>query len=189
LHDTVFTNYITTYQLPVAGFTPKPETVSFFTPTIDFINKSTADVVLWDWDLGDGAISADPSPVHDYVDTGRFFVRQIVTNDNGCLDTAYGKVFIWPDYTFYIPTAFTPDAGDLNPTFGPDGIFKGIIEFEMKIYSRWGELLFTSNKLANRWDGSYRDEKVAEGVYVYEITIMDYFKNKRHFKGSLLLIR
>lgn len=188
-HDTVCTNYITVHQLPVAGFVPTPDSVSFFTPFITYNNQATADVVFWDWDLGDGSISNDESPVHEYADTGRFFIRQIVTNQNGCLDTAYGRVFISPDYTFFIPTAFTPDEGGLNPVFGPEGIFKGIIAYEMRIFNRWGEKVFETDTLLKPWDGTYRDKLAIEDVYVYEITIMDYFKTKKHFRGTVLLIR
>ena len=113
----------------------------------------------------------------------------IVRNQNWCSDSARKRIFISPDYTLFIPTAFTPDAGELNPVFGAEGIFKGIKEYQMNIYSRWGEKVFLSNSVLQKWDGNYKGTFAPEGVYIYEISIMDYFNRKSHYRGTVLLFR
>lgn len=188
-HDSVFTNYITAYQLPVANLTAKPDSVSFFTPQITLTDASTADVVAWDWSFGDGTTSNGQNVVHDYADTGRYWINLIVRNQNWCSDSARKRIFISPDYTLFIPTAFTPDAGELNPVFGAEGIFKGIKEYQMNIYSRWGEKVFQSSSVLQKWDGNYKGTFAPEGVYIYEISIMDYFNRKSHYRGTVLLFR
>lgn len=188
-HDSTFIDYITVYQLPVANFTATPDSVSFFTPQITFTDASTADVVSWDWQMGDGSTFNSQNFVYEYSDTGRYLVDLIVRNQNWCSDSIQKRIFIWPDYTLFIPTAFTPDAGDLNPTFGAEGIFKGIREYEMRIYNRWGEKMFESNSVLQKWDGNYKGEFAPEGVYVYEISIMDYFYRRSNYRGTVLLFR
>lgn len=189
IHDSTFSNYITVFQLPVANFTATPDSVSIFTPQVNFGNNSTADVVSWDWDFGDGFTDGIPSPMHEYADTGRYWVKLVVRNQNWCTDTLIKRIFISPDYTLFIPTAFSPDAGDLNPTFGPGGVFQGIIEYKMRIYNRWGETLYQTENILEPWDGTYKGKPVETGVYVYEISIMDYFKKRSHYRGTFLLFR
>jgi len=75
VHDSTFVNYITVYQLPVADFTATPKEVTFFDPVINFTDKSSSDVVNWDWEFGDGQISGVPNPVITYDDTGKYIVE------------------------------------------------------------------------------------------------------------------
>jgi gliding motility-associated-like protein len=87
--------------------------------------------------------------------------------------------------TFYIPNAFTPDGDKLNDEFGAYGV--NIRDFSMEIYNKWGELLFTSNELNNRWNGKYKDSICQIDVYSYKIIYKD-IKNKLHIKyGTLTL--
>lgn len=187
--DSLFQDFVTVYDLPKAEFVYTPDSVSFFNPIITITDSSSTDVLKWKWDFGNGDISGEPSPVYEYRDTGRYTIRQIVTTINGCEDTAFGKVFISPDYTMFIPNAFTPDAGELNPTFGPSGIFQGIVEYKMDIYNRWGEKMFETDDIYKRWDGKYKDDEATNGVYIYQISIMDYFHKRRHYRGTVLLMR
>lgn len=69
---------------------------------------------------------------------------------------------------YYIPNAFTPNGDGLNDTFGIIG--KGITNYHLQIYNRWGNLIFESTDTQVQWDGSYLDELVPEGTYVYKIT-------------------
>lgn len=67
----------------------------------------------------------------------------------------------------FIPSAFSPDYDNINDQFTIKG--KGIDVFEMRIYNRWGELVFETRDINNFWDGNYRGEMVQQGVYTYEV--------------------
>ena len=59
----------------------------------------------------------------------------------------------------------------------------------LKIYDRWGELVFESNKQSIGWNGTYKGELVEPAVFVYYLTItcideQEYFK-----KGNITVIR
>ncbi|MDP2387888.1 MAG: gliding motility-associated C-terminal domain-containing protein [Bacteroidota bacterium] len=69
----------------------------------------------------------------------------------------------------YVPNAFTPDSDHLNGVFYAEG--ESIITFSMKIFNRWGELIFESNKQAEGWDGTYKGKLVQSDTYVW---IIDY---------------
>ncbi len=53
--------------------------------------------------------------------------------------------------SLYIPNAFTPNADSINEMFMAKGT--GIISFNMSIFDRWGNLIFTSKDISTGWDG------------------------------------
>lgn len=73
-----------------------------------------------------------------------------------------------PTMSLYIPDAFTPNGDGINDTFGISG--EAVRNFSMRIYDRWGELLFESDNASQQWDGSYKGKTVPQGVYVYQLT-------------------
>lgn len=66
-----------------------------------------------------------------------------------------------------VPNAFTANFDGLNDQF--EIVFASIKTYELNIYDRWGEKIFTSNSPENFWDGSYRGKIAQEGVYIYTI--------------------
>jgi gliding motility-associated-like protein len=73
------------------------------------------------------------------------------------------------NFKMFVPNAFTPNADENNPVFRPfvvEGSCCTVRDYEMKIYSRWGELLFDSYDVAQGWDGTYLGVFVQQGVYL-----------------------
>ena len=88
---------------------------------------------------------------------------------------------------FYVPNAFVPEG--VNTEFGPKGQFFDYRRFEMIIYNRWGEQIFTSNDINKGWDGSWNGKAAPAGSYIYTLRYTD-SQNKEHLrKGSFSLIR
>jgi gliding motility-associated-like protein len=60
-----------------------------------------------------------------------------------------------------------------NDVFFP--IYKGVDDFEMQIFNRWGELIFESKDVRQGWDGYYRGKLCQQDVYVWRVrvTFMD----------------
>jgi gliding motility-associated-like protein len=74
----------------------------------------------------------------------------------------------YPKSTLYIPSAFTPDGDGVNDAFGAKG--KNIISLKMKIYNRWGELVYETNQLNDTWDGTYKGNAITNtDVFVYTV--------------------
>lgn len=115
--------------------------------------------------------------------------KVIVTNSIGCegSDTIRVKVFFLPP-DIYVPSAFTPSNDGMNDLFRP--IPLGIKSLELfSVYSRWGQLLYTTNKINAGWDGKYKGKTQDPGTYVWQANATDY-KNKKIFrKGTVILIR
>jgi gliding motility-associated-like protein len=95
------------------------------------------------------------------------------------------------DCSLFIPSAFTPNNDGLNDIFKtkPQCPNIGLQNFELRVFNRWGQLVFITNDINTGWDGNYRNKRLDEGVYVY---LVDYaFKQTahRHQKGIVTLIR
>jgi gliding motility-associated-like protein len=80
--------------------------------------------------------------------------------------TATDSLKIEPCNVFIMPNAFTPNNDGLNDTFGPIGA--GVIILDLKIYNRWGKLVFEDTK---PWDGTYNGFDHPSDVLVYQIKV------------------
>ena len=69
--------------------------------------------------------------------------------------------------TIYVPNAFTPDGDTQNDEFYAEGMY--LDDYEMYIYNRWGELIFTSKNQDEGWDGTYMNNECQIDVYVWKI--------------------
>jgi gliding motility-associated-like protein len=69
---------------------------------------------------------------------------------------------------FWIPNVFSPNGDQINDHFKVESQCP-LIEFNLKIYSRWGELLFETQEVNEAWDGTYKGKPVPLGVYMYTL--------------------
>jgi len=88
---------------------------------------------------------------------------------------------------FWIPNAFSPNGDGLNDTFHPVSNYTET--FILRIYSRWGELIFESSGVEQAWDGTFNGKPCQEGVYVYQISYEYPAGEKHRLTGSLKLQR
>jgi gliding motility-associated-like protein len=88
-----------------------------------------------------------------------------VKNDTARVESISNTAELLKPSTLYLPNAFTPDRDGSNDTFGAVGI--NVEKYELKIFNRWGELLFESNDINHKWDGTHKGSLVQDGVYVY----------------------
>ena len=86
-----------------------------------------------------------------------------------------------------VPNVFTPN-GDLdNEVFMP--LMQGVVEYNMMIYNRWGELLFESNNQEIGWDGYDKGVLSPSGVYIYKLDLK-FTNGERTSKfGDVTLLR
>lgn len=90
-----------------------------------------------------------------------------IKNDTVRLESVSNSVELTKSTTIYLPNAFTPDQDGVNDKFGAIGI--NADNYELKIFNRWGELLFESSRIEHKWDGTHEGKPVPEGVYVYTL--------------------
>jgi gliding motility-associated-like protein len=103
----------------------------------------------------------------------------------GCTSSDYVTIYTYP--AIYVPNAFTPNTGGLNPVFKP--VFIGYKEIEVFIFDRWGEEIYKWNTLDGGWDGTYKGKKVQQDTYVYKLHAVDYRDNEVNKSGTVTVIR
>ena len=170
---------------PVAQFSIIKERVSLLDAELELTEYSLHAETYY-WNLGDGTTSTEVLPAHTYAEPGIYDVVLIVENGD-CSDSDFGRIVVDPIFTFYVPSAFTPDDDGINETFFGTG--EAIQIYNMKISNRWGELLFESNDPDFHWDGTYRGKQVQAGTYVYEFFILDIYERDHVYTGHFQLIR
>jgi len=186
-------NYIEIFPVPQAAFTYDPQPPSEFNPQISFTDLSDTSVVIWNWDFGEligPGKSSLQNPDHIYSDTGTYCITLIVQNIYKCPDTAVHCLRIEPEFTFYVPNAFTPGSSfGKNDEFG--GVGTSIRQYEMWIFDRWGNMIFYSDDLNKKWDGKIdADKPVAqEDVYVYKVELVDVAGDLHRYSGVINLVR
>lgn len=180
---------ITIHPRPEVNFKPTPDSSTILMTQIKFEN-TTKFADKFEWSFGDSsALSTLFDPTHDYEDTGTYKIRLIASTNFGCKDSAFGRVVIWPEFTLYIPTAFSPNFDGLNEGFAPVG--EGWKTYELVIYNRWGEEIFVG-KPNEAWLGMYNNKLGSEcpdGVYVWTCRVIDLKNKKKFFNGIVTLVR
>jgi gliding motility-associated-like protein len=90
--------------------------------------------------------------------------------------------------SFFMPNAFTPNGDGLNDIIKP--ITKGnLVQYQMLIYNRWGELVFSSTDLSQGWNGKLKGIIQSPQTYTWQcVWQVEGGELKRNY-GSLTLIR
>lgn len=70
----------------------------------------------------------------------------------------------------WFPNAITPNGNNLNESFKPVPDCEKLRDYNLIIYSRWGEILFETDQLDDAWDATYKNIPVQEGVYMWLCT-------------------
>jgi gliding motility-associated-like protein len=110
-----------------------------------------------------------------------------VSNHDVCFDTARWCVVVEPDFALWIPNAFTPNGDGYNDEFFCKG--ENIIKFDMNIFDRWGNKIFTSDNISDKWDGSFAGKQAEQDVYVYLVHAMDNMNQEHKYVGKVTLVR
>ena len=91
------------------------------------------------------------NPIVNPINTCIYFLS--LTDSFHCKNNDSVKVIVIPKETLYIPNSFTSNDDNNNDIFYVYG--NRIKSIDMKIFNRWGELLFNSSVDQQGWDGRY----------------------------------
>ena len=154
--------------------------------TFSFMDSSTNAISI-QWAFDDGEISFEKNPEHVYGKSGYYDVLLIASN-KGCQDSATARVLALNEIGFYIPNTFSPNGDGFNDTFGCYGT--GIRAFKMKIFNRWGEMIYDTTDVNSPWDGRLKDGTPAiTGMYAYVFELYDTNGTSFDRSGGVFLMR
>ena len=157
--------YLNGDSIPVAEYT-----VEQYTENLDPIKSESQGTSL--------------SFIHNPIDT---FNQKVIYRVRGALGNGVSVysdfVSIIQDVRLYVPEAFSPNNDGTNDTFYAKGLFWD--EFELAVYNRWGEVVFSSSDKSKSWDGGL----FAPGLYHCVAKVKDKYGNSVSWKHSLTMIR
>ncbi|OPZ98057.1 MAG: PKD domain protein [Bacteroidetes bacterium ADurb.Bin408] len=186
---------INVYQQPVSSFTFLPHEGDVDNMLFTFYDESV-NAAQWVWTFGEENAGAENSstlqnPQHLYTNTGFFDVWLYVTSPEGCSDSSSNHIIIRGEYAIYFPNAFTPDNDGINDYFYPEGIELNNNAYELYIYSRWGELVFSTDDVHKGWDGRMQGtgSPAQQDVYVWVMWQENYIIGRQKYTGHVTLIR
>jgi len=111
-----------------------------------------------------------------------------VTSAEGCIATDAVQVVVFKGSAIYVPTAFTPNHDGKNELLKPYLIgVKQIYNFS--VYNRWGQLVFSTSKHEDGWDGTLNGKDQPVDTYVWMLKVQDLIGNVHEKKGTTTLIR
>ncbi|MCZ2357169.1 MAG: gliding motility-associated C-terminal domain-containing protein [Bacteroidia bacterium] len=120
--------------------------------------------------------------------TGTYSVSLEATDSLGCQTVIpCGIIVIQADHHVYVPTGFSPNGDQKNDTWTI--ITTGTKQFDIKLFNRWGMLVFHSTETQPVWDGKLNGEDAPEGVYVWYYESTGFDKSIKVETGTLSLIR
>jgi gliding motility-associated-like protein len=194
----VNTGLVTAYPSPTAAFSASTYLTDFANQPISFTDQSPGSPTGYEWTFGDGNTSTDQDTEHIYDNIGVFAVTLTVTDANGCSGSVTQNVEITPIYDITIPTGFTPNpngsgGGGYDPNDLSNDVFYPFIrfveDFNMRIYNRWGELVFESNDVRIGWDGYYKGQLSQQDVYAYTMQVRFVDDREVELMGDITLFR
>jgi gliding motility-associated-like protein len=111
-----------------------------------------------------------------------------VTDINGCSGADSMKVNYVGNLNIQQINAFSPNGDGVNETFKP---FSGscITGYSMKIFDRWGQLLFETTNPNTGWNGKYKGSLLPTAVYYYIINYKNLIGVDNRKAGSITLLR
>ncbi len=184
------------FATPDARFIFNPESPSIVKPEVNFINLSSSNASMFIWSFGDGDSSNIINPYHQYHHTGAYYVQLIAITNKGCIDTAGSYLIVHDEYTFYAPTAISPDNDGKNDVFYVIGNGISSTNFDMKIFDRWGNIIYKTNKYDPNdpakygWNGYAEDgHQVPVGTYTWLVKYYDPNKVLHEKTGPVTVIR
>jgi gliding motility-associated-like protein len=130
-------------------------------------------------------------PVQNFTavqSSGTYYIKAV--NKVGCDTIVPVNVTVKPPpYTITAPNAFTPNNDGVNDYFSVS--VTGYIRFDfLKVFTRYGQLVFSTTSPEGYWDGNFNGQKLPEGSYywIFEAT-NDYYHSTVTRSGEITLLR
>ncbi len=173
------------------GWNPIPADVN--DPRIWFGNLSTGSQTYW-WDIAGLATSTEFEPFFEFTnkEPGQYNVCLVAFNQNLCADTICKLVTIDDVLFAYVPNSFSPDGDGINELWGMSVNIDVITTFDLKVFDRWGQVVFASDKPREWWNGAANNsgEILKSDVYVYRIAYeIRNAETKKELFGHVTLIK
>jgi len=157
---------VTVYVTQPPGLTAGPDREVAWLDTVQLLGQAPDLDVYWT-PSENLDCSTCLEPILTVVEPGWYVLNAVDTT--GCVgrDSTYVDVY----YPVYLPTSFTPNNDGINDVFAAEG--EDLRGYWMRVYNRWGELVFVSDDPEEPWQGNVLggDHYAPDGVYLWQVRI------------------
>ncbi len=155
---------------PQAGLVATPIT-GYYPLTVNFQNTSqNANQFYWDFGNGNTLNETTTNGQTQVYDTTGVYTVMLVAGSSACSDTAYVTINVLEPPVILpvdLETAnvFTPNNDGANDVYQFQLV--NIVEIELTILNRWGNVMFTTTDVNASWNGKSNGKEAEPGVYFY----------------------
>ena len=132
------------------------------------------------WNTGESIRNIEIRKAGNYVLT--------VTSFDNCVGTDTLTIQETTCIPIGIPNAFSPNSDGRNDYFNPT-INAEILDYQLHIYNRSGQLIFQTKDYATGWDGRFKGQQQSPDNYIYQISFRNMAGKRFEYKGNILLMR
>ncbi len=162
--------------------------------TLTLAAITPANLISYEWYIADREVELTPEVTTSFSESDNYTAILVAFDSLGCEYRASSNLFIEdcpPDEGCEgkFPNVFTPNGDELNDYFG---LYSNCTatNFQMRIYNRWGQLVFESNAATNTWDGRYKDQAAPSEVYLWQASYnLPGVEEKISKSGDVTLLR
>jgi len=196
-YDTLLTEYLEAFPQPQANYTTDPLILDADNTDITLVDLSEGDIETWEWTISlltEEIISMEQNPFFSLPlgVSGSYPVQLTVTSPNGCVDFINGIITVNEVFNLFVPSAFTPNGDGINDVFMVEGSGLDTSNFQMDIFNRWGEKVYSNKDPKQAWTGGANGGEfyVPNGIYNYFISTRS-LKSAERFehRGHISIIR
>ncbi len=135
-----------------------------------------------------------PATLRDYLDKnldydwgGYWYYVIAHQNDSNYKATSQSNtIYLYQPPLLWVPNAFSSNNDGLNDTWGIVPVF--VKEYNMKVYNRWGQIVFETSDKKSDWNGDYKGKTPFDEVLVWIVTYTGWDKKVYYKKGTLTIL-
>jgi len=188
--DGEFRDIVTVYNPPLAQWNISKKLINLKDPEI-ILEDISQKTIGRTWILNGNEHYFDQKLKFNYKDTGSYLIKMIVNDKFLCTDTLEDFVFVYRDFSLFMPNAFSPNGDGKNEVFVPFGQIHSLASYSLTVFDRWGAKIFNSSDPEVGWNGRFNNtgKDVPSGVYIYDLNYKVGNKPEFHERKMVTLIR
>jgi len=181
INESLPLDFVVVFENPTANFDIDKTDFELYPTIINITNLSGYDSTTYF--INHLFWTAEDDWSKEFSESGLYLIKQYVVNEFGCKDSTELSFKIIPNNFLFIPNAFSPNGDGMNDEFKP--IIGEVLEYEFRVFDRWGLILFETEDPSEVWDG----QGVDSGSFIYQVKAL-FSGNKLVTKeGNFVLIR
>ncbi|MBE50440.1 MAG: hypothetical protein CMP51_01985 [Flavobacteriales bacterium] len=145
---------------------------------------SSNDSFFWEFNIQSNPLIVSPDTSTTYLIT--IYNESCLINDS---ITIYVNQYLCDLSNIIIPTAFSPNKDGVNDYYKISDNDNIISNMKFEIYNRFGEKVYSSNNINDKWNGEFKQELLSMQVLNYYLKIDCHNQSTIFKKGNITLIR